>query len=114
MIVPSRQAIGQNLLKHKKVSHANQVHSVKCRFALWCLLYNESKGAKEMKTIFKYKLIKDYIKRYENQKRQDKVILSILEEMLADYEVELINEQIALGNEVVKSIKGKKKGGGKK
>lgn len=67
-----------------------------------------------MKSAFKYRLIKEFIKSYEKRKTKDKVILDILEEMLADYEVEFINEQIELGNEIVKSVKGKKKGGGKK
>jgi hypothetical protein len=69
-----------------------------------------------MKTNFKYRLINEFIKEYERKKTKDKVIVSTLQEMLADYEVELINENIKLGTEVVKEIRknNKKKGGGKK
>lgn len=78
------------------------------------LVIQLKKRGEKMKSIYKYYLLKDFIKKYKLRKIKDNNIISILEGVLVDYEVELINEQIELGNEIVKSIKRKKKGGGKK
>jgi len=75
------------------------------------LIIQLKQRGKVMKTNFKYRLMKDFILRYEKSKKRDNTILSILKEMITDYEVELINEEIKTGKVELKQIK---KGGVKK